>query len=153
MWDASLNRAGAARPAGQTAVPRRARHTRAQEAGRLAAMLILAIKGIVAAVLVVGASELAQRSTVAGAILVSLPLVSILALCFLWVDTRDIDEVVAFSWSIMWVVLPSIVFFIALPLLVKAGLQFWPAIAGSAVTMIAAYAGYAWLMDRVGIEV
>ena len=112
----------------------------------------LLLKGVIAGVIVVGASELARRSTVAGAILVSLPLISILALTYLWLETRDLEQITALSWSIMWVVLPSIAFFAALPLLVQVGLGFWPAMAGSIAVMVAAYAAYAWVMTRLGVQ-
>ena len=69
------------------------------------------------------ASEAARRSTLLGAILVSLPLTSILAITWLYRDTHDTDQVASLSWSILWVIVPSLVFFVALPVALRAGLE------------------------------
>jgi hypothetical protein len=70
---------------------------------------------------VVLVSEIAKRSSLAAAVLASIPLVSVLALIWLYVDTRDIGQVNALSRSIVWLVLPSLVLFIVLPLLTERG--------------------------------
>ncbi|MFZ5662214.1 MAG: hypothetical protein ACOY9B_05745 [Pseudomonadota bacterium] len=49
----------------------------------------LLFKAVVTAVLVVAISELGKRSTLAGALLASLPLTSLLALVWLYRDTGD----------------------------------------------------------------
>jgi len=53
------------------------------------------------------------------------PLVSVLAMLWLYVDTEDISKVSALSTSIFWLVLPSLVFFVALPLLLRLGIHFY----------------------------
>ena len=84
-----------------------------------------AFKILTTVVLVVLVSELARRSSFYGALLASVPLVSVLAMVWLYVDTRDSASVAAFSGSIFWLVLPSLVLFIVLPLLLKAGVNFY----------------------------
>ncbi len=75
--------------------------------------------------LVVLISEIAKRSSLIGAILASVPLVSVLAMIWLYIDTKDIDKISSLSYSIVWLVLPSLALFIALPLLLKQGLHFY----------------------------
>lgn len=111
-------------------------------------MLQLVLKGVVSGLLVVVASEVARRSSVWAAILVSLPLTSMLALGWLYADTRDSAAVADLSWAILLVVAPSVVFFVALPVLIRWGLPVPVAMAGATIVMIGAYATYAWLVER-----
>jgi len=110
----------------------------------------LLLKGILSGALVVAASEVSKRSSAWGAVLVSLPLTSILALAWLWIDTKDVDKVVDLSWAILVIVVPSLVFFIALPLLLKAGAPFWVALPGACAVLAVTYAGYVAALERLG---
>lgn len=111
----------------------------------------LLAKAVISGVVVVAASEAAKRSSVWGAVLVSLPLTSILALAWLWIDTRDVEAVMALSWSILWIVVPSVVLFVALPLLLKVGAPFIVALPLACAIMVVAYAGYVVVLERFGI--
>lgn len=111
----------------------------------------LLIKGVIAGTLVVAATEASKRSVVWGAVLVSLPLTSIIALSLLWFDTRDAEQVSSLSWAILWIVLPSVVLFAALPLLLKIGVPFWAALVAACAIMAGAYAGYVQLLQHFGI--
>ena len=116
-------------------------------------MLQLLLKGLISGALVVGASEVARRSSLLAAILVSLPLTSMLALGWLYYDTRDAAQVVDLSWAILLIVLPSVVFFVALPLLVRWGWGVPAALVGATAVMVVAYAAYAWALSRfAGVE-
>lgn len=96
------------------------------------------IKVLITASLVAAISELAKRSTFAGALLASLPLTSLLALIWLYRDTGDALQAAELARGIFWLVLPSLAFFIVFPLGVKAGWRFWPAMgAGIGSTLIA----------------
>jgi F0F1-type ATP synthase assembly protein I len=97
------------------------------------------LKMLVSALLVAGASELARRSTVAGALLVSLPLTSLLALVWLWRDTHDAARIAAFSTDILWLVLPSLALFIVLPLALRGGFGFWTSLGAGVIATAAAY--------------
>jgi hypothetical protein len=111
----------------------------------------LALKGIIAGTLVVLATEYGDRNPLVFAILISLPLTSIIGLSYLWIEHGDRQKVIDASWSILWIVLPSVVLFIALPLLMRAGVHFWLAMPTSIGVMAAAYWGYAKLLTRWGL--
>ncbi len=83
------------------------------------------IKVIVSAVLIVAISEIAKRSSVLGAVLASVPLVSVIAMIWLYHETRDTGKISALANGIFWLVIPSLVLFLALPLLLKTGLNFY----------------------------
>lgn len=92
--------------------------------------------------LVVLISEIAKRSSFMGAILASIPLVSVLAMMWLYIDTRDVAKISALSTSVFWLVLPSLALFIALPLLLRQGVGFYPSMALSIGLTVFSY----WLM-------
>jgi predicted membrane protein len=115
-------------------------------------MLDLVFKGVIAGVLVAAALAAQERSTALAAVLVSLPITSIVALAVLWADTGSREQVSDLSWSILLVVAPSVVLFIALPLLLRTGMHFWIAMPVSCATMAFAYVGYVKLLSRTGLS-
>ena len=103
-------------------------------------MMQFLVKVLVSALVIAGASELARRYSVIGALLVSLPLTSILAMIWLWRDGVPAAQIADFSSSIFWLVLPSLLLFIVTPLMLRAGYGFWSSLgAGCALTVL----GYA----------
>src|SRR5690348_1096815 len=102
-------------------------------------MLYYCIKLCVSAAIIVAVSELAKRQPGWAGALASLPLVSLLALLWLYADTRDTRQVAELSMSIFWLVLPSLVFFLALPLLLRQGFGFTWSMLLAIVAMLAGY--------------
>ncbi len=95
-------------------------------------------KGVLSGAIVVTASEIAKKSTVFGALLVSLPFISIISIIWLYNDTKDTAKVADFSEGILWLVLPSLLLFIILPYLLRRDWSFEAALAvGIFVTIIA----------------
>ena len=78
------------------------------------------IKVVVTAVVVVAVAEIAKRSPLWAALLASLPLTSLLAFVWLYLETGETEPVATLSHSILWQVLPSLVLFVSLPLLLSA---------------------------------
>jgi hypothetical protein len=76
-----------------------------------------AAKVAVTVTIVVAVSEIARRSSFWGAILASLPLTSLLAFVWLYVETGNALSVATLSQSIFWLILPSLPLFIVLPVL------------------------------------
>jgi len=103
-------------------------------------MMQFLLKVLVSALVIAGASKLARRYSGFGALLASLPLTSILAMIWLWRDGVPAATIADFSSSIFWLVLPSLLLFIAVPVMLRAGYGFWPSLgAGCALTVL----GYA----------
>ena len=106
----------------------------------------------VTTVLIVAISEIAKRSTLVGAILASIPLISVIAMFWLYVDTKDIAKVTALAESIFWLVLPSLALFISLPLLLKQGVGFYPSMSIAIGITIGCYWLMVTLLGSLGIE-
>jgi uncharacterized membrane protein (GlpM family) len=92
----------------------------------------------ISALIIVGISEASKRSTLLGGLLASLPLTSLLAFIWLYRDTQDSAKVSALSTSIFWLVLPSLVLFLTLPMFLKR-MPFGWAQHGAIAAMLAAY--------------
>ena len=105
------------------------------------------IEVLVTAVVVVAISELAKRSTLAGALLASLPLTSLLALFWLYRDTGSAVQAAELARGIFWLVLPSLAFFLVFPAVVRGGYGFWPAFGVGTFATLLAYSAMLWL-DR-----
>lgn len=101
-------------------------------------MIYLVTKFATTALIVVVVSELAKRSTLAGAILASIPTVSVLAMVWIYLETRDTERLASFSIDVVWLVLPSLVLFGVLPAMLRLGIGFWWSLgAGIAATALA----------------
>ena len=116
-------------------------------------MLSYAVKLVLSAALILAIAEVAKRSSFWAAALASLPLTSVLAMAWLYIDTQDTARVAALSQGIFWLVLPSLVLFVALPMLLRAGWSFWPSLAASCALTAAAYLAMTWLLARLGVAV
>lgn len=114
-------------------------------------MLQYALKVLITAVTVVAISEIGKRSSTLGAIIASLPLTSLLAFLWLYGETGDTAKISELSKGIFWYVLPSLVLFIALPLLLHAGLNFWASLAISCGLTFGAYLAMTAILSRFGI--
>jgi hypothetical protein len=104
------------------------------------AWLQLAARLLLSGGLIVGASEIAKKYDVFGALIASLPLISIFAMVWLYNDTGDTEQIATFSKDVIWFVIPSLVLFLTLPFLLQKNIDFWPALGISIILTILAYA-------------
>jgi hypothetical protein len=114
-------------------------------------MLYYATKVILSAVIIVVVSEVAKASPGLGALIKSLPLISILAMIWLYVDTHDSGKISELSISTFWLVLPTLPMFLILPALLKTGIGFYASLAVSIAVMVGCYAVAVPILARFGI--
>jgi hypothetical protein len=115
-------------------------------------MLYLAVKAALSGVIVALVSEIARRNPGAGGLLASLPLVSVLGMIWLWRDTGDPVRMADHAEATFWFVLPSLPMFLLIPLMLRNGIAFWPALLlGCGLTMLL-YVLMAWLGPSFGIK-
>ena len=108
-------------------------------------MIYYVIKIAITTASIVMISEIAKRSSFFGALLASIPLISVLAIFWLYLDTKDVTKVSSLATSVFWLVLPSLTLFLALPLLLKAGVNFYISISIAIGLTILCY----WLMVSI----
>ena len=115
-------------------------------------MLYLLLKAAVSGVIVAVVSETARRSPGLGALIVSLPLASILGMIWLWRDTADPQRLAAHAGATFWYVLPSLPMFLLMPALLRRGVGFWPALGAGCLLTIALYGTMVVLGPRLGLK-
>jgi len=111
-----------------------------------------ALKIGLSAAILVAVAEVAKRSSFWAAALASLPLTSLLAFVWLYLDSGDIDKIATLSQGIFWLVLPSLLLFIVLPLLLRSGLGFWLSLGTACLVTAAAYFGLVKILGILGVR-
>jgi hypothetical protein len=111
-----------------------------------------ALKIGLSALVLVAVAEVAKRSTFWAAALASLPLTSLLAFVWLYLDTGDVQKVATLAGGIFWLVLPSLLLFVLLPILLRLGWGFWLSLAVSSAATALAYVGMIRLLSLFGVR-
>jgi hypothetical protein len=115
-------------------------------------MLYFVIKCILSGLIIAVVSEVAKRSPAFGALIVSLPLVSLLGILWLWRDTGDAERIAGHAESTFWYVLPSLPMFLILPAMLRAGVGFWPSLAACCILTVVLYFITAWTLAKFDIN-
>ena len=115
-------------------------------------MLYFAIKAALSGLLAALVSETAKRSPAFGALVASLPLISIMAVIWLWRDTADAARIASHMEATFWYVLPSLPMFLLMPAMLRGGVGFWPALVTSCVLTSLLYLIMASVLARFGIR-
>jgi hypothetical protein len=116
-------------------------------------MLYLALKAAISGVLIAIASTLAKRYPGFGALIASLPLVSVLGMIWLWSEKPDAENMAVHAGATFWYVIPSLPMFLLIPLLLRHGITFWPALLAGCALTIALYFAMIWLAPRFGLDI
>ena len=114
-------------------------------------MLYFVLKAALSGLIIAAASELARRAPALGALILSLPLISLLAFIWLWRDTGDAARIAALSQSTFWYVLPTLPMFLLIPALLRLGVNFWLALAAGCALTFALYLLTVWALGKAGI--
>lgn len=115
-------------------------------------LLYVIIKAALSGILIAAASEVARRWPGWGALIVSLPLVSILAMLWLWRDTSDPARLAAHSEATFWFVLPSLPMFLLIPFMLRHGASFWAALLAGSTLTIMLYLGMIQFGPKFGLK-
>lgn len=115
-------------------------------------MLYPILKALLSGVLVALVSETAKRSPALGALVASLPIVSVLGMLWLWGETRDPERLAAHAEATFWLVLPSLPMFLLLPALLRRGVSFGPALAAGLVVTVLLYLAAVMILSRFGVR-
>ena len=111
----------------------------------------LITKYLLTAAVVVAVSEAAKRSDKLGGFVAALPLITLLAMVWLYVEKQPQEKIANHAWYTFWYVLPTLPMFLAFPWLLGR-IGFWPAMAVSAVITGACFALTALLVRPFGIQ-
>ncbi len=115
-------------------------------------MSYLIAKAVLSGIVIAIASEVARRWAGIGALIASLPLVSVLGMIWLWRDTEDPQRLAAHAGATFWYVLPSLPMFLLIPWLLRRDIPFAAALAVGCVLTMILYSLMAWLGPRFGLR-
>ncbi|MBS0462344.1 MAG: DUF3147 family protein [Proteobacteria bacterium] len=113
-------------------------------------MAWLASKYLLTAAVIVLVSEAAKRSDRLGGFIAALPLVTFMALIWLYLDQQPQAKIANHAWYTFWYVVPTLPMFLAFPwLLPKLG--FWPTLLACAAITILCFWLFALALRPFGI--
>ena len=115
-------------------------------------MWYLVLKALISGIIVAAVSGIAKRSPGIGALIASLPLVSVLGMIWLWRDAPDAKNMALHSTATFWYVLPSLPMFLVIPAMMRAGVQFWLALALGCLLTVVLYVFMTWAGSRLGLR-
>ena len=110
------------------------------------------VKVILSALLIATVSTVARSRPAFGALIASLPLVSVLGMVWLWLETGDRARMERHVGATFWYVIPSLPMFLMIPVLLRAGLSFWLALGLGCALTVLLYLGTAMLVARFGVR-
>jgi len=108
-------------------------------------------KYLVTAAIVVAVSEVAKRSDKLGALIVALPLVTILAMIWLYVEKQPTEKIANHAWYTFWYVVPTLPMFLIFPSLLHR-FGFWPSLGLSALITCFLFEVFAFVVSKFGIN-
>ena len=123
-------------------------------------MLYYLIKIFVSAFTILAVSEVAKRNNYLASIIHSLPLTSLLAFVWLYIEVsrnksaKEAGTLIAnHAFGTFWFVLPTLPMFLVLPWLLRRGWNFWPSfsvcIAGTFLLYLLTMRILAWLKVQI----
>ena len=113
-------------------------------------MLYVVIKALISGAIVAAVSEIAKRSPGIGALVASLPLVSVLGMIWLWRDTQDRALIASHAGSTFWFVLPSLPMFLLIPALLGRHVPFWLSLGAGCLLTVLLYIALVLIAPRLG---
>jgi len=115
-------------------------------------MFYYALKVGISACVIVAIVEISKRSSGFAALLAALPLTSLLAFIWMHVEGAEPARIAGLSGQIFWLVLPSLILFLALPLLLKQGVGFWLSLAISVAATVLCYFSMLPILRKFGVS-
>lgn len=108
-------------------------------------------KYIMTAAVVVLVSELAKRSDKLGGFVAALPLVTVLALIWLYIENTPEEKIANHAWYTFWYVIPTLPMFLAFPVLLPR-IGFWPSLFACVVITVVCFGLFALAVRHIGVE-
>jgi hypothetical protein len=93
-----------------------------------------------------------RKAPAVAALVASLPLISILAMVWLWRDTGDSVLLANHAEATFWYVLPSLPMFLLIPWMLRSGNNFWLALGASVVMTFLLYLITIGIAARFGVR-
>lgn len=110
------------------------------------------IRALLSGLIVALVAAIARKQPAMGALIASLPLISILGMIWLWRDTHDAANMARHAEATFWYVLPSLPMFLLIPVMLRSGYGFWPSLAAGCLLTVLLYLGTVFVAARFGVK-
>lgn len=114
-------------------------------------MSYLIFKYAVTAAVIVAASEIAKRSDKLGALILALPLMTIMTMFWLFAENQSNEKIANHAWYTFWYVIPTLPMFLLFPWLLPR-LGFWGAMGASLGITGVCFIAFAALVKKIGVQ-
>lgn len=113
-------------------------------------MWMSVIRALIAGIAIALVTAIAKRFPRVGALILTLPLVSILAFIFVWAKDRDMQTISRLSRETLVLVPLGLPFFLPMALANQVGFSFWPAFILGVVLASITIGLWFWLGPQIG---
>ncbi len=115
-------------------------------------MFLLIVKYATTALIIVAVSEVAKHSGRLGALIASLPLVTIMVMIWLQIEGQSREKIANHAWFTFWYVIPTLPMFALMPWLLHRGWNFWSALLAAVLLTIGCFLGMVAAAQRLGVH-
>ena len=115
-------------------------------------MTAFAIRAILSGIIIALIALVSRKAPAAGALIASLPLISVIGMIWLWRDTSDPLLLANHAEATFWYVLPSLPMFLLMPWILRSGHGFWVALVAGIATTILLYLVTIMIAARFGVR-
>ncbi|KFG91177.1 putative membrane protein [Sphingobium herbicidovorans NBRC 16415] len=113
---------------------------------------MLALRALLSGIIITIVSVVSRRYPALGALVASLPLISVLSMIWLWNDRPDAENMARHAEATFYYVLPSLPMFLLIPALLRRGISFPAALIAGCVATILLYLATVAIVARMGIR-
>ena len=115
-------------------------------------MATLIAKYALTAFIIVLVSEVAKRTDKVGALIASLPFVTIMVMIWLYVENQGTEKIANHAYYTFWYVIPTMPMFIAMPVMLRKGVNFWLTLVLSIGITLVCFVLTALIVKKFGID-
>ncbi|HSI84509.1 MAG TPA: DUF3147 family protein [Candidatus Methylacidiphilales bacterium] len=115
-------------------------------------MTLFIIKALISGLVIATVSSMAKYNNLLASIIHSLPLVSLLAFVWLYMETKDAELIGRHAYGTFWFVLPTLPMFVLMPWLIRFCGGFWQALGAGIVLSIILYTLTMALLKAANVE-
>lgn len=112
----------------------------------------LLFKYAVTAAVIVAVSEVAKRSDKLGALILALPLMTVMTMFWLFAENQSQEKIANHAWYTFWYVLPTLPMFVLFPWLISR-FSFWGAMTASLGITAVCFVALAFVLKRFGLQI
>lgn len=113
------------------------------------------VKYLITAALIVLISQVAKWNDRLGALIASLPMVTVLAMTWMFFDLKGevrTEKIANHAYYTFWYVIPTLPMFLLMPWMLRRGIHYgWCLLAACVLTAVL-FVLTAWIMKRFGVE-